>query len=1245
MNKTSLNEEISQVKIYTPGCQILYKNTIDLNEKYFVFSATMSIIIYSLKTKRLIDIITSNSEKYLRIAALNKGNSSEIAYFYGDDIEIVDFKQNNLIKNINLPNANFFEFNSNNILLISTTKNELFSYEFKNSEAQLKNIKTCGNVIFCKWFPFNEKNFVYINSKNEIYLCETNQNKKYLNYLDLETENEIADGDWYKSDEKNKYFIIGFKNTEMKLIDINENNPCVIMNFNKHGNSLNKVIFLKNEPGNFISILNNSTKISFWNVSNNICQKIEKFVEFPILNCVQTNDGKNLLMSLNNGIVIMYDLSLKKNVFNTLNGHSETIFDLQFSPFINDCFATCSFDGIIKVWNYEKNEIVANLKIPENMNKNDKKNIQIFTIQFSPVQKDVLLSGDSNSNLRLWNINSRKNYSTLCLNKENKAKILGIDWKFEFNILATCLNRIYLVSLEGGKLFLNNEIKLETNLFQIKYSNENNNFFAVACEDSIIRIYNTNLIKEKINEEKEIKKLIGHTQKVFGLCYHPLKNILASSSDDFKIGIWDLSKEEKNINFLIGHSNKIRTIKFFNENHSLLISGSWDETVRIWNIDLLICVSIIKGHQNHIYGLDICPSHPFLILTSSRDNSIRFWNYLKNNVNLIIGFENENYLENKSDLFKKLTNLKKKISVLNKDDFISRAEIIMNYFDYHENIKEFFDILRVILKIKEHSDDNNQIFYINDLISAYQSKISNLEFNYFNEQNKNLKTKREKILNEMIDYCLKCGEWQKYCELNIESGNWKKAIIAAPNVSVNYWEKLTKDYAKFLEEKDSKEKNINQNEKIINFLNCNDNSFYIYECIKNKDFNSAKIVWMTKKIKEINSKKINENNNKNLLKIKDFDDLELKLNNSEENKYLNSIIYEIVKENLLNGFNIFACCSFLSIKNINLALKTLIRTNELIMAYILMIITNNKLFEYEIYLGFLISLIKIGNYEKQIDLINYVKNKNIKIFLFVFLKKYVQIKENEKKEFENLLNSNEINLMMKLIINNNYEEIFNKINEYFEILVENISNFNLNEINLLNIIEMFRFNKIFDWEEINKKNLLQNFYLKILLLGLFYEILNKNLKNIFIIVNEIFLLNVNLNERESIIFNLSLKCLFNFSKNKYEKIKEKIKEKIDLKKIEDKNIENIQKIQNNFNNFKNYEIKKYTCDNLNKFYIIKEELFPSKNSENLFSFLSNKKINGKKIKIGKNFITQSESLEIFKFSNKNFGLEKETFFP
>ena len=56
-------------------------------------------------------------------------------------------------------------------------------------------------------------------------------------------------------------------------------------------------------------------------------------------------------MSLNNGNVLMYDLILKKNIFNILNGHSETIFDLKFSNFNDNCFATCSFDGNILIWN------------------------------------------------------------------------------------------------------------------------------------------------------------------------------------------------------------------------------------------------------------------------------------------------------------------------------------------------------------------------------------------------------------------------------------------------------------------------------------------------------------------------------------------------------------------------------------------------------------------------------------------------------------------------------------------------------------------------------------------------------------------------------------------------------------------------------------------------------------------------------------------------------------------------------
>ena len=47
----------------------------------------------------------------------------------------------------------------------------------------------------------------------------------------------------------------------------------------------------------------------------------------------------------------------------------------------------------------------------------------------------------------------------------------------------------------------------------------------------------------------------------------------------------------------------------------------------------------------------------------------------------------------------------------------------MLIFFYNIYIIELFDILRVILSLKELNDDNNKIFYIADLYSAYKLKF------------------------------------------------------------------------------------------------------------------------------------------------------------------------------------------------------------------------------------------------------------------------------------------------------------------------------------------------------------------------------------------------------------------------------------------------------------------------------------------------------------------------------------------
>jgi WD40 repeat protein len=256
-----------------------------------------------------------------------------------------------------------------------------------------------------------------------------------------------------------------------------------------------------------------------------------------------------------------------------------------------------------------------------------------MSILWSPKEKNLLISGDSQGFLRLWDVNKEKlldsnkifMHSSIKTYKENS--LIGIDWDLNDNIIAAAGIYIKLFKYENGKLiqYSNsiNEYISPTNIFQVKFnpfSKENLNFLA-CCSDGIIRNFN----------EKNAKctlELTSHTEKVFGISFHPVRNnVFASSSDDSKIGIWDLNKSQK-ANFLNGHTNKVRQILWFIDqcDRDILISGSWDGNIKFWDVENMSCIYTITEHYSDVYGLDICHNHPYLLISSSRDNSIRFWN-------------------------------------------------------------------------------------------------------------------------------------------------------------------------------------------------------------------------------------------------------------------------------------------------------------------------------------------------------------------------------------------------------------------------------------------------------------------------------------------------------------------------------------------------------------------------------------------------------------------------------------------
>ncbi|KAI9319698.1 WD40-repeat-containing domain protein [Dichotomocladium elegans] len=124
-----------------------------------------------------------------------------------------------------------------------------------------------------------------------------------------------------------------------------------------------------------------------------------------------------------------------------------------------------------------------------------------------------------------------------------------------------------------------------------------------------------------------IRTLECHTDGVAHL--HFDSRILASASDDATIKIWNF--ETGRCSTLIGHQDKVTHLQIYQHNH--LVSSSADRTIRLWDLETQRCIRTFEGHmaavQIAVPGL--LPRSCFLdhdapvIVSGSSDNTIKIW--------------------------------------------------------------------------------------------------------------------------------------------------------------------------------------------------------------------------------------------------------------------------------------------------------------------------------------------------------------------------------------------------------------------------------------------------------------------------------------------------------------------------------------------------------------------------------------------------------------------------------------------
>ena len=149
---------------------------------------------------------------------------------------------------------------------------------------------------------------------------------------------------------------------------------------------------------------------------------------------------------------------------------------------------------------------------------------------------------------------------------------------------------------------------------------------ASSSYDQTVKVWN-------LDTGKEVVTLVGHAKGVNHVAFSPKGDRLASASQDRTVRVWDYERYRANepdagVQIFKGHLKSATSVAFHPDGQ-LLASGSQDRSIKVWNLTTEHLEKNLTGHEGEVVSLTFGDHGKSLISAggSSQRGEVLFWDF------------------------------------------------------------------------------------------------------------------------------------------------------------------------------------------------------------------------------------------------------------------------------------------------------------------------------------------------------------------------------------------------------------------------------------------------------------------------------------------------------------------------------------------------------------------------------------------------------------------------------------------